>query len=55
LTVCREIKGRWALTLGFHSAFLGAAGFVVLAVLAALTIGARRDEPQMSEAAQTVA
>jgi MFS family permease len=31
-----------ALTLGFHTAFLAAAGFVLLAVVAAATIGTRR-------------
>jgi predicted MFS family arabinose efflux permease len=33
-----------ALTLGFHSAFLAAAGFVLLAILAAASIGTRRSE-----------
>jgi EmrB/QacA subfamily drug resistance transporter len=33
-----------ALTLGFHSAFLAAAGFVLLAILAAASIGTRRPE-----------
>jgi hypothetical protein len=31
-----------ALTLGFHTGFLGAAGFVVLGIIAAATIGTRR-------------
>ena len=33
---------RQALTLGFHTAFLAAAGFVLLAILAAASIGTRR-------------
>ena len=33
-----------ALTLGFHTAFLAAAGFVLLAILAAASIGTRRSE-----------
>ena len=33
-----------ALTLGFHTAFLAAAGFVLLAILAAASIGIRRSE-----------
>jgi hypothetical protein len=39
-----------ALTLGFHTAFLAAAGFVLLAILAAASIGTRRSE--RSELAQ---
>ena len=35
-----------ALTLGFHTAFLGAAGFVALAALAAATIGTRQTRKQ---------
>jgi MFS family permease len=34
-----------ALTLGFHTAFLAAAGFVLLAILCAALIGTRRSEP----------
>jgi EmrB/QacA subfamily drug resistance transporter len=33
-----------ALTLGFHTAFLAAAGFVLLAIVAAASIGTRRSE-----------
>jgi EmrB/QacA subfamily drug resistance transporter len=44
-----------ALTLGFHSAFLGAAGFVTLAALAAMTIGTSRNRMHAQVAAPTVA
>lgn len=35
-----------ALTFGFHTGFLGAAGFVALAALAAATLGTRRHRKQ---------
>jgi hypothetical protein len=44
-----------ALTLGFHSAFLGAVGFVTLAAIAAATIGTRRHRGQPQPATQTSA
>jgi EmrB/QacA subfamily drug resistance transporter len=46
-----------ALTLGFHTAFLGAAGFVALAALAAATIGTRhnRNLPHQPEHPVTLA
>ena len=34
-----------ALTLGFHTAFLGAGGFVLIAIIAAASIGSRRAKP----------
>ena len=34
-----------ALTLGFHTAFLGAGGFVLVAIIAAVTLGGRQAKP----------
>ena len=44
-----------ALTLGFHAAFLGAAGFVVIAIVAAVTIGRRRADGREARAAKAAA
>jgi hypothetical protein len=44
-----------ALTLGFHTAFLGAAGFVLLAIIAAVTIRPRRNQPDQAVAAPATA
>ena len=41
-----------ALTLGFHSAFLAAGGFVLLAIIAAATIGTRATRRQDALIAQ---
>jgi MFS family permease len=41
-----------ALTLGFHDAFVAAAGFVFLAAIAAATIGSRQDRKQAQPADQ---
>jgi MFS family permease len=43
-----------ALTLGFHAAFLAAGGFVLLAIIAAATIGTRATRQQDTLAAQAV-
>jgi EmrB/QacA subfamily drug resistance transporter len=44
-----------ALTLGFHTAFLGAAGFVLLAIIATATIGTRRAKHDQTVAARATA
>ncbi|MBV8220430.1 MAG: MFS transporter, partial [Solirubrobacterales bacterium] len=44
-----------ALTLGFHAAFLGAAGFVVLGIIAAITVGRRGTEGHEAQAAEAAA
>jgi EmrB/QacA subfamily drug resistance transporter len=41
-----------ALTLGFHAAFLGAAGFVVIAIVAAVTVGRRPAKGRETQAAK---
>ena len=44
-----------ALTLGFHTAFLGAAGFVLLAIIATATIGTRRAKHDQTVATRATA
>lgn len=44
-----------ALTLGFHTAFLGAAGFVLVAIIATATIGTRRAKHDQTVAARATA
>ena len=44
-----------ALTLGFHTAFLGAAGFILIAIIAAVSIGTRRTKPHETSNAPATA
>jgi hypothetical protein len=44
-----------ALTLGFHTAFLGAAGFVLPAIIAATPIGTRRVKRDQATPARATA
>jgi len=44
-----------ALTLGFHAAFLGAAGFVLIAIVAAISIGRRAVTGREAQAVKATA
>jgi hypothetical protein len=44
-----------SLTLGFHAAFLGAAGFILIAIIAAVSIGTRRAKPHETSNAPATA